>query len=57
MILQSKTFTAVGNLLELTAGKMGSDCRGLAKPLGLEGRVQRVRVRIGVSVLLVNPYP
>ena len=40
--------------MELTAGKMGSDCRGLAKPLGLEGRVQRVRLRIGVSVLLVN---
>ena len=34
-----------------------SDCQGLAKPLGLEGRVQRVRVRVGTSVPLANPYP
>ena len=34
-----------------------SDCQWLAKPLGLEGRVQRVRVRVGISVPLANPYP
>ena len=31
-----------------------SDCQGLAKPLGLEGRVQRVRVRVGISVPLTR---
>ena len=29
----------------------------IVKPLGLEGRVQRIRVRVGTSVPLANPYP
>ena len=39
------------------SARVTSDCQGLAKPLGLEGRVQRVRVRVGISVPLANPYP
>jgi hypothetical protein len=30
-------------------GAVSSDCQGLAKPLGLEGRIWRVRVRVGIS--------
>jgi hypothetical protein len=33
------------------------DYQGLVNPQGLEGRVQRVRVRVGISVPLANPYP
>jgi pyruvate/oxaloacetate carboxyltransferase len=33
------------------------DYQGLVNPQGLESRVQRVRVRVGISVPLANPYP
>ena len=47
----------IKEILEYNPSPRPSDCQGLAKPLGLEGRVQRVRVRVGTSVPLANPYP
>ena len=42
---------------QVITSESGSDCQGLAKPLGLEDRVQRVMVRVRISLPLANPYP
>ena len=43
-------FVVVDMALVTVVVGTGSDCQGLAKPQGLEGRVRRVRVRVGILV-------